>query len=90
MGDWMHINSMSVLGPTSGTTPATSASTRQHHRRRRDVANITFIIDKKTGKVVWKLGPDYDATPELRAIGWIIGQHHCHMIPAGLRAPETS
>ena len=27
MGDWMHINSMSVLGPNNGTTLATSAST---------------------------------------------------------------
>jgi hypothetical protein len=30
------------------------------------------------------VGPDYDATPELRELGWIIGQHHAHMIPKGL------
>ena len=44
-------------------------------------ANIIFIISKATGKIVWKLGPDYDNSPEAKAIGWIIGQHHCHMVP---------
>jgi hypothetical protein len=33
---------------------------------------------------VWRIGPDYDTTPELRELGWIIGQHHAHMIPQGL------
>ncbi len=84
MGDWMHINSMSVLGPNKWY----DAGDQRFHPDNIIVdgreANITFIIDKKSGKVVWKLGPDYDATPELKAIGWIIGQHHCHMIPAGL------
>ena len=47
-------------------------------------ANIIFIISKATGKIVWKLGPDYDNSPEAKAIGWIIGQHHCHMVPRGL------
>ena len=42
------------------------------------------IIDKKTGKIVWKLGPNYDETRELQGLGWIIGQHHAHMIPRGL------
>ena len=44
-------------------------------------ANIIFIISKATGKITWKLGPDYDNSPEAKAIGWIIGQHHAHMIP---------
>ena len=30
------------------------------------------------------MGPDYDTTPELCRLGWIIGQHHAHMIPEGL------
>jgi hypothetical protein len=48
------------------------------------MSNITAITDKKTGKLVWKLGPDYSATEELRQLRWIIGQHHAHMIPRGL------
>ncbi|WP_320958457.1 thioredoxin domain-containing protein, partial [Enterocloster asparagiformis] len=27
---------------------------------------------------------DFNATPELKKLGWIIGQHHFHMIPKGL------
>jgi hypothetical protein len=46
--------------------------------------NVIWIIDKKTGKTVWKVGPDYTATPELRKLGQIVGQHHAHMIPKGL------
>ena len=46
--------------------------------------NIIAITDKMTGKIVWKLGPDYDVSPELHEMGWIIGQHHAHMIPRGL------
>ena len=36
------------------------------------------------GNIVWKLGPDYDVSRELRDIGWIIGPHHAHIIPKGL------
>ena len=47
-------------------------------------ANIAAIIDKRTGAIVWRLGPNYDESPELRRLGWIIGLHHAHMIPQGL------
>ena len=84
MGDWMHINSMSCLGPNKWY----DAGDERFHPENLIVdgreANIIFIIEKKTGKVVWKLGPDYDNSPEARAIGWIIGQHHAHMIPKTL------
>ena len=46
-------------------------------------SNIIAIIDKRTGKIVWRLGPDY-SSPELKGLGWIIGQHHAHLIPRGL------
>ncbi len=46
--------------------------------------NIIAITDKESGKIVWQVGPDYDRNPALREIGWIIGQHHAHMIPRGL------
>ena len=42
------------------------------------------ITGKKTGKIVWRVGPDYTATLHLRELGQIIGQHHAHMIPRGL------
>ncbi|MBU1155418.1 MAG: aryl-sulfate sulfotransferase [Proteobacteria bacterium] len=84
MGDWMHINSMSALGPNRFY----DAGDERFHPDNIIVdgreTNIIWIISKATGKVVWKVGPYYDETPELRALGWIIGQHHAHMIPRGL------
>jgi hypothetical protein len=46
--------------------------------------NIIAITEKKTGRIVWRLGPDYGSSEALRKMGWIIGQHHAHMIPRGL------
>lgn len=84
MGDWMHINSMSLLGPNKWY----DAGDKRFHPDNiiwcgRET-NITAITDKETGKLVWKIGPDYDRTPELMELGWIIGQHHAHMVPRGL------
>jgi hypothetical protein len=45
--------------------------------------NVIAIISKETGKLVWKLGPDY-STGKAKEIGQIVGQHHAHMIPQGL------
>jgi hypothetical protein len=84
MGDWMHINSMSALGPNRWY----DAGDDRFHPDNLIVdgreTNIIWIISKQTGEVVWKVGPYYDQTPELKALGWIIGQHHAHMIPRGL------
>ena len=33
---------------------------------------------------MWQIGPDYSASPELRAIRQVIGQHNAHIIPKGL------
>ena len=39
---------------------------------------------RQSGKVVWKIGPDYNTSPALKKLGWIIGKHHAHLIPRGL------
>ena len=53
MGDWMHINSMSVLGPNRWY----DAGDERFHPDNIIVdgreANIIFIISKATGKIVW-------------------------------------
>lgn len=84
LGDWAHINSMSVVGPNRWY----DAGDMRFHPDNiimdsRDL-NIIFIISKATGKIVWQLGSDFSATRELRNIGQIIGQHHAHIIPRGL------
>lgn len=84
MCDWMHINSMSLLGPN----PWYDRGDERFHPDNiiwdAREANILAITSKKTGKIVWKIGPDFTVSKELQAIGQIIGQHHCHMIPKGL------
>ena len=83
MGDWMHINSMSALGPNKWYDAGDERFHPDNIIADGRETNIIFIISKETGEVVWKVGPDYDYTPEA-SLGWIIGQHHAHMIPAGL------
>lgn len=84
MGDWMHINSMSVLGPNKWYDQGDERFHPDNIIWDARESNILAIISKETGKVVWKLGPDYNETKESRRIGVIIGQHHAHMIPRGL------
>lgn len=84
VGDWMHINSMSTLGPNRWYDGGDERFHPDNIIWDGRQTNIIAITDKKTGKIVWQIGPDYTATPELRALGQIIGQHHAHMIPRGL------
>ncbi len=83
-GDWMHMNCMSTLGPNrlyDGGDKRFSPDNIIWDGRQ---TNIIAIIDRKTGKIVWQLGPYFTATKVLKTIGQIIGQHHAHMIPRGL------
>ena len=48
------------------------------------ILNTSFIIDHRTGDIVWRMGPDFEADKKLQDIGQIVGQHHVHMIPRGL------
>lgn len=84
MGDWMHINSMSVLGPNKWYDQGDERFHPDNIIWDARESNISAIISKETGKVVWKMGPDFRDTKELRKIGQIIGQHHVHMVPQGL------
>jgi hypothetical protein len=84
MGDWMHTNSMSFLGPNRWFDAGDARFHPENIIWDGRQTNIIAITDKKTGKIVWKVGPDYAATEALRKLGQIIGQHHAHMIPRGL------
>jgi hypothetical protein len=82
--DWAHINSMSVLGPNKFYDQGDQRFHPDNIIVDGRQINIIWIIEKKTGDIVWKVGPDYTATPELRKLGQIVGQHHAHMILKGL------
>lgn len=87
--DFLHINNLSVLGPNRWY----DAGDQRFHPDNLMIdareANFIAIIDKRSGKVVWRLGPDYPA--QLRApaalprpVDQIIGQHDAHLIEPGL------
>ena len=81
-GDWLHINSLSVLGRNKWYD---LGDERFHPDNiiidSRD-ANIIMIISRETGEIVWKVGPDYSIFTEVgNKLGRIIGPHHAHLIP---------
>jgi len=82
--DWMHINCISTLGPNKWH----DVDDERFHPDNIIFAgrntNIMAIIDRKSGKIVWMIGPDYTVSPALKELGFIIGPHHAHMIPRGL------
>lgn len=84
VSDWMHINSMSTLGPNKWYDKGDERFHPDNIIMDARETNILFIISRETGKVVWQVGPDYTQEKALRRMGVIVGQHHCHMIPKGL------
>jgi len=46
-------------------------------------ANFVAILDRDSGEIVWKIGPDFEQGPE-RVLGQFVGQHFAHVIPPGL------
>ena len=83
-GDWAHVNSISYLGPNRWFDAGDERFHPDNIIWDGCFTDSTAIIDKKTGKLVWQVGPDYTATKGLRNLGRMIGQHHAHMIPRGL------
>lgn len=84
MGDWMHMNSMSTLGPNRWFDAGDERFHPDNIIFCGRMTNIIAIISKNTSEIVWQMGPTYTATPELRKMGQLIGQHHAHLIPQGL------
>lgn len=82
LNDWLHINCLSELGPNKWYDSGDERFHPNNLIADSREANILFIIDKKTGAIVWKVGPDY--MNEFAGLGAIIGPHHTHMIPKGL------
>jgi len=87
-GDLLHINSVSYVGKNhwydedpikySYFNPENIIISSRH-------ACFIAIISRETGKIVWRVGPDYSKnTEEGRKLGAIIGPHNAHMIPDGL------
>lgn len=83
-GDWIHFNAVNTLGENRFYDAGDTRFAPENLICSSANANLLLIIEKKTGKIVWRVGPDYSATPELKALGPFIFQHFVHMIPKGL------
>ncbi len=82
--DWLHTNCISYLGPNRWWDAGDERFDPENIIANSRSANIIWIIDKVTGDIVWKVGPDYSwCRPEWR-LGQIIGAHQAHIIPVGL------
>jgi hypothetical protein len=93
--DYLHFNNLSVVGPNKWYDAGDQRFHPDNLLFDAREANIIGIIDKKSGKIVWRIGPDYPPSigqspgtagkPNLpRPVDQISGQHDAHIIPQGL------
>ncbi len=83
-GFWLLINNFSTLGENKWYDAGDERFHPDNIIFDSRAANILAIISKETGKIVWKLGPDFNENEKTKKLGWIIGPHHLHLIPKGL------
>ena len=81
--DWLHVNSATYVGPNHWFDEGDQRFAPNNVIISSRQASFLAIIGRD-GKVVWRLGPDFSESKELRAIRQIIGQHHAHIIPKSL------
>ena len=82
--DWLHINAASYLGPNQWYDAGDGRFHPDNIMISSREANIIAIVERATGRIAWRMGPDYRDTPALAKLGQIVGQHHPHLIPKGL------
>ena len=81
--DWLHVNSATYLGPNHWFDEGDMRFAPNNVIISSRESSLIAIV-ARNGSIVWQMGPDYNATPELRAIRQVIGQHNAHFIPKGL------
>jgi len=87
--DYLHVNSMKPLGRNHWFRDGDARFDPDNIVISSREANLTIIIEKTTGHVVWRLGPTYPPTPKgprrlPSIIDQVSGQHDPHLIPEGL------
>jgi len=82
---WLHMNTISELGENHWYDEGDNRFNPRNIILDSRQASFMAIIDRGTGKIVWRIGPDYSKNTEVeRKLGPIIGMHNAHMIPKGL------
>ena len=89
--DYLHVNDLKVVGPNHWYDEGDQRFHPDNLIFCSRNANFTAIIERKSGKIVWTLGPNYPAIPRgdaarrvPRPVDQISGQHDAQIIPAGL------
>lgn len=81
--DWLHLNSMSLVGPNHWYDEGHPEFAPENLIISSRNAAFVAIIERATGKIVWRIGPDFAGRPEEK-LGQFSGQHNPHLIPKGL------
>jgi Arylsulfotransferase (ASST) len=81
--DWLHTNSATYVGPNHWFDEGDRRFAPDNVVISSRQASLLAIV-ARDGSVVWRIGPDFSQSEELRKIRQIIGQHHAHFIPKGL------
>jgi len=92
IADYLHVNNLKVIGPNHWFDAGDKRFDPDNLLFDARNANFIAIIDKKTGKIVWRLGPHYKAASKEQAqprnvprpVDQISAQHDAHIIPEGL------
>ncbi|WP_115718471.1 aryl-sulfate sulfotransferase [Gallaecimonas mangrovi] len=86
--DFLHINTAAPLGPNHWYDAGDKRFAPDNILINSRNVNVALIIDRHSGKVVWRVGPNYPKTQWSgkvpRPLDQIIGEHDVHMIPKGL------
>jgi len=91
--DYLHVNNLKPIGPNHWFDAGDTRFDPDNLVFDSRTANFIAIIEKKTGKIVWTLGPHFPPIAETgtatsravpRPVDQISGQHDAHFIPAGL------
>jgi hypothetical protein len=81
--DWLHVNSARYVGPNRWFDQGDARFAPNHVIISSREASLLAIVGRD-GSIVWRLGPDFSESKELREIRQIVGQHDAHLIPNGL------
>jgi len=88
--DYLHINDMKPVGSNRWFEAGDKRFAPDNIILDSRNANFIVIIDKKTGRVVWRLGPNFDSpkadakATDVHNVDQLSGQHDAQIIPEGL------
>lgn len=86
--DFLHLNTAAPLGPNHWYDAGDKCFAPDNILVNSRNVNVTAIIDRQSGNVVWRMGPDFPDV-ELngkvpRPVDQTVGAHDPHIIPKGL------